>query len=80
MKSGKDLLNGLAKLSAAYESVNDTSNDSIIVKDAYEHASENWTVILNNIRVVKNQLLQIPNQWRDFIKKYVFDACLYSVY
>lgn len=61
-------MNNLARLSAAYESINKNS-ESDTLNDAYDRVIQNWKVIQSNISVVKKQLQQVPEQWKEFIQK-----------
>ena len=61
-------MNNLARLSAAYESINKTS-ESDTLNDAYDRVLQNWKVIQSNIAVVKKQLQQIPEQRKEFIHR-----------
>lgn len=71
MEEARELINNLARLSAAYESMNEKSqSDTITLNEAYDRVLQNWKVIQSNVTVVKKQLQQVPVQWKEFIEKY----------
>lgn len=63
-------LDRLRDLCAAYESLEEKPPKlNLTLTEAYDKAAENWSIILNNISVVKNQLHQIPEEWLEYQKK-----------
>lgn len=70
LKEGKILLDRLGDLCVAYESLDEKpSKLNVTLKEAYDKAAENWSIILNNISVVKRQLHQIPEEWLEYQNK-----------
>lgn len=69
LREARELINSLARLSAAFESVKESSESDTPLNDAFGRVSENWDVILSNIAVVKKQLERVPEQWKEFVER-----------